>query len=433
MNNINLKLIFIYFNLLKHTCNAAIVKKNSNLIAVVDIGDTKIVCFIAKASHIGGIDIIGSGHQVSEGFKSGMIVDMKTLRSSIIAAIYAAEQMASISVDSVIVNLSSPLARSFISRAQINLSGRQILNSDIRRLINLSLDKVDRTKEEILYFSPLNYDVDDFKNIKNPEFMFASDVKIDTAITAVPNNVLVNIASCFAGCHIKISDFVLTSYASAIASLQKEEMIRGSILIDIGGGSTNFCLFEDEHLIFSSTIQIGGKNITRDIANFFSINFSEAERIKVIYGSSINTYVDEDKTILVKQFSEDLDQEPNSIKNSLLNQVIAARVEEIFELVKKKLVSQGFKSLGKKTIVLTGGTSQLPSIAEVASKILNSKVRLGLPRISMNDTTYTRDPSFSTAIGMIKYYYMSEYQKQKYINKNASMFSKMIAWLQQNF
>lgn len=408
-------------------------KKNSNLVTVVDVGDTKIVCLIAKASHTGEISIIGVGHQISEGFKSGIITDMKALGSSIIAAIYAAEQMASINVNSVIVNLSTPQTRSFIARAQVNLAGRQILNSDIRRLINLSLDKIDHTKEDVLYFSPLKYDVDDIKNITNPEFMFASLVKIDTCVTTVPNNILVNMASCFSGCHIKISDFVLTSYASAIACILKEEMTRGAILIDIGGGSTNICVFEEERLIFSGTISVGGKNITKDIANFFSINLSEAEKIKVVHGSAVNSYVDEDKSILVKQFSDDPDQEPNSIKNSLLNQVIAARVEEIFILVKEKMLSYGFKNISKKIVVVTGGTSQLPSISEVASGVLGSKVRLGLPRISIIDTTYTRDPAFSTSIGMIKYYYMSEYQKQKYTSKNTSVLGKMVSWLQQNF
>ncbi len=408
-------------------------KKNSNLITIVDVGDTKIVCLIAKASHTGEISIIGAGHQISEGYRSGSIVDMKALRSSIVAAIYAAEQMASISVDSVMVNLSSSLTKSFVSQSQVNLLGRQILNSDIRRLINLSLDKVDHSKEEIVYFSPLNYAVDNFKNIQNPEFMFANSVKINTCITTIPSNVLVNFASCFAGCHIKIADFVLTSYASAIACVLKDEMTRGALLIDIGGGSTSFCVFEDERLLLDCTISIGGKNITKDIANFFSINTAEAERIKAIYGSAVNSYVDEDKTILIKQFSEDLNQEPNSIKNSLLNEVIIARVEEIFELVKKSVLKHGFKNISKKAVIITGGTSQLPCIVEVASKVINAKARLGLPRISMIDTNYTRDPAFSTGIGMIKYYYMSEYQKQKHINKNASVFSKIIAWLQRNF
>ena len=139
------------------------------------------------------------------------------------------------------------------------------------------------------------------------------------------------------------------------------------------------------------------------------------------------------RTQLVKQFSDDPDQEPNSIKNSLLNQVIAARVEEIFILVKEKMLSYGFKNISKKIVVVTGGTSQLPSISEVASGVLGSKVRLGLPRISIIDTTYTRDPAFSTSIGMIKYYYMSEYQKQKYTSKNTSVLGKMVSWLQQNF
>lgn len=408
-------------------------KKNSNLVAVVDLGDAKIVCLIAKTSHTGEINIIGIGHQVSEGFKSGSIIDMKALRSSIIAAIYAAEQMASINIDNVMVNISSPLIKSIISKAQISLAGRQVTIGDIRRLINLSLDKVDHSKDEILDFSPLNYDVDDFKNIKNPEFMFANNIRIDTSITTIPNNVLINISSCFAGCHIKIAEFVLTSYASAIACLAKDEMVRGALLIDIGGGSTNFCVFENEHLVFTGTVPVGGKNITKDVANFFSINLAEAERIKVIHGSAINAYGDEDKTISVKQFSDDPDQEPNSIKNSLLNQVIAARVEEMFELVKIQTEKNGFKNLDKKSVVITGGTSQMPCITEVASNILNSKVRLGLPRISTIDTAYTRDPAFATAIGMVKHYYMSEYNKQKRPNKHSSFFSRIASWMQQNF
>lgn len=408
-------------------------KKNSNLVTVVDLGETKIVCLIAKTSPTGEINIIGVGHQISEGYKAGSITDMKALRSSIIAAIYAAEQMASVNIDTAIVNVSSSLARSFVSSSQVVLGGRQVIASDIKRLINLSLDKVDHTKDEVLYFSPLNYDVDDFKNIQNPEFMFANNIKIDTSITTIPNNVLVNIASCFAGCHIKIAEFVLTSYSSAIACLSKDEMTRGSILIDIGGGSTNFCLFENEHLVFTGTIPVGGKNITKDIANFFSISLTEAERIKVINGSAVCVQADEERNILVKQFSEDQDQEPNSIKNSLLNQVIGARVEEIFELVKEKFEQRGLKTLSKKLVVVTGGTAQLASLTDVAQTILKAKVRLGTPRISTIDTPLTRDPAFATAIGMIKQYYMAEYQKQKFNNKNASFLRKILNWLQQNF
>lgn len=97
------------------------------------------------------------------------------------------------------------------------------------------------------------------------------------------------------------------------------------------------------------------------------------------------------------------------------------------------MASCGFKNISKKTVILTGGTSQLPSIVEIATNVLNSKVRLGLPRISMIDTTYTRDPAFSTSVGMIKYYYMSEYQKQKHTNKATSAVGRVISWLQQNF
>lgn len=408
-------------------------ERKSNIVAVVDVGDAKIVCLIAKTSPTGEINIIGVGHQSSEGYKAGAITDMKALRASIIATIYAAEQMASVNVNTVMVNISSALARSYTSRAQIILGGRQVVQSDVRRLINLSLDKVDHTKEELLHFSALSYDVDDFKNIQNPEFMFANKLKVETSIMTAPKSILVNMASCFAGCHIQIGEFILSSYASAIACLQKEELDSGAVIIDIGGGATNIALFDNGHLVFSHTIGLGGRNITRDIATFFSINLDEAERIKVVYGSAVALKSDEDKTAPVKQFSDDQQQEPNSISNLLLNQVIAARVEEIFEKVHNVLERNGFKNFTKRSIILTGGSAQLSSIDEVASQVFGCKVRVGLPRISNLENKLTRDPSFATAIGMVKYYFMNEYHKHKSNTKHSGLLGKIITWLKHNF
>lgn len=375
-------------------------KLGSEIISILDIGTTKIVCFIASVGNNGNVKIIGIGHQVAHGIKSGTVTDIKSAESSIRNAVGSAEQMAGIYVDKVVVNISGGKQKSNIFKIDLPISGRQIAYYDLVRLAEQASLEIRNDEREIVHSMITDYAIDGTWGIGNPKGMIANILSAAVHVIDVQASHVYNLANCLAKCHLDIENYVAASYASSIACLTQDEMNLGSILIDIGGGNTSAAIFKNNKLLFADVIPLGGINITNDVALGLNTSVSVAERIKNLYGNIYASQRDEHEMIDIAQFNEHGQTEINTIAKSSLINIIRPRVEEIFEIVQKRFSESGYNNIGG-NIVLTGGTSQMLGIKHLVQIIFGRQVRIGMPRPLDGLAESTSGPAFSTAVGIL--------------------------------
>ncbi len=378
-------------------------KSKNNIIAILDIGTTKIVCLVAIGSPNNEIKVIGSSTQIANGFKGGVVTNLKQAENSVVSAIEAAEKSAGEQVNKVVVSLCCDKINSTIISSTVNTAGHPISERDIGKVISQGLEQSSRNTDDIIHYFPLEYSIDGQNGIKDPSSMFGNNLSCRLHLVSSPSGSVLNLANCLARCQLDIEDFIVSSYASSMACLTPDEMELGALLIDIGGTSSSFSIYHDHNFIYTDSIPIGGFHITSDIAQCFSINLTQAERIKILHGNVISTSFDEHKIIEITSSTDNdwADNEAISIKIKDLANVIRPRSEEIFEFIKNKLEQAGFKRNIPKRVVLTGGASQLLGLKELASHIMGGQVRIAMPKNLIALPEEYKGPAFSTAIGML--------------------------------
>ncbi len=403
---------------------------NNKTIAVIDIGGTKIASSIAKVHRNGSVKILGVGNVASEGLRNGLIQDVKLLRSAIASSLHEAEHKSSKMIDNIVINVSHPLMKSSTIKIVSKFNGKQILSNDLKRIINLALSKVDLDKYEILYNTALNYDLDEMLGIKDPEFMFVNSLTSYINVITVPLKFLINLSSCLLGCQLKISDFIISSYASAMVCATDQEREKGCIIADIGGNMLDYIVIKDCKILASGVIPLGGKIITQDIVNYFAIDFVEAEKIKILYGKLCDFYLDENNIISVNTTNIQGENNITEISNSLLNKVIKSRFKEIISIFIKKIYEKHLDKDCIERFIFTGGSSQFVGLEHFIKQEFNLSARKGLPINFASVSDIDLDASFSTMYGMIKCSISKNSQVP--IKKHHSI-KKAISWLKQNF
>jgi cell division protein FtsA len=415
------------------------------LLAALDVGSTKVVCFIALVDPAGKPKVIGIGHQVSQGIRGGIIIDIKQAESSIVAAVHAAEKMAGETIDRVAVNISSSNLTSHKLKVETNISGNQVTEKDISHIISEGYQYFAKDEQEILHCLPIDFAIDDAHGIKDPRGMYGDKLSTDLHVVTASTTTVKNLANCLARCHLDIEDMVASPYASGLACLTEDEKNLGVIALDIGGGNTSVSVFVSGNMVYTNSIAMGGGHITRDIARGVSTSVAYAERLKTLYGSVLANTSDKQEIIDIplqdpeEEGSEDISaMEVMHISKSDLTAIIRPRAEEILELVKKKLEEGGLdKGVGAK-IVLTGGTSQLTGIKELATEVFGKQARIGKPMVLDGMAESTKGPAFSTSAGMLKY--MLEKDKLvANLPKPAKEFvgfvplNQLVRWFKENF
>jgi len=401
------------------------ISKNG-LIAALDIGSTKVCAAIARVENDQNLRLLGIGQQISKGLKSGAIVDMEALEISILNAVHSAEEMASETIQNIVVGCSSGVM-SEIGDVDVALSGREILEDDLKTLFSLAQNnlKMNQSRRiyplELIHAFPIGYTVDGNRFIRDPRGMFAERFGVSLHVVTLPSTVFKNLVQGVGRCHLELSQVVSSAYASALSTLVEDEMDLGVVLVNMGGGTTTFSVFSDGHCVALGLIPLGGDHITSDIAQGLSTPFSQAERLKTLYGSALVSSSDENETILVPQIGDDQATPGMQVTKASLNQIIYPRVEEIFEILKNKLDALSSYKGATRRVVLTGGASQMFGLKEVASTILGRGVRLGKPLHILGLSEGFSNPSFSTVLGLLKF--SSEgYKQNLFVDMKTSSF-----------
>ncbi|NCT40900.1 MAG: cell division protein FtsA [Alphaproteobacteria bacterium] len=380
-----------------------------SLLAALDIGSSKIACFIARMTDDNGtFEVLGVGHHASAGVKGGTITDLDRAESAIRQTVHAAENMAAdvmkgYPLREVVVNLPGVHATSHGHTADVSVAGHEITDNDIRRALSKAQDQVLSEDYELVHTIPVGFRIDGNEGIVDPRGMFGQNMATDIHIVTGDIGALRNIATCIERSHLDITAFTHAAYAAGLASLVEDEMDLGCTVIDMGAGTTSFAVFQSGNILFSDSIPIGGAHITNDIAKGLTTPIQDAERLKALYGSAIASNSDENELIDVPRLGESETSEHNHVPRSLLVGIIQPRVEEILELVRARLNDSGLGPALGRRVVLTGGASQLNGIRELAEHVLDKQVRLGKPIRLSGLPDAVSGPGFATVAGLLTY------------------------------
>ena len=387
--------------------------RKSATLSILDIGTSKVVCLIAELSpaetnerlrgrtHVARI--IGIGHQRSLGLKGGAIVDLESAERAIRAAVDAAERMAKVEVQSVIVNLTGGRIGSQHYAASVDLRSGSVGDSDVKRVLATAATHALRPGKAVLHALPTGYALDGVPGGLDPRGLIGGKLSVDMHVVASEAAAARNVMLAVERCHLEVEAVVATPYASGLSVLVDDESEMGVVLVDLGGGSTSLGVFSSGHLVHADAIAVGGNHITMDVARGLSTRVSAAERLKTLHGSCISSASDERDMIAVPQVDDDERDMPNHLAKSHLVRIIKPRVEEILELVRDRLNNAGFSAQAGRRVVLTGGACQLTGLPEVARRILGGQVRTGRPLGIKGLPEAGKGPAFAAAVGLLVY------------------------------
>ncbi|WP_208434034.1 cell division protein FtsA [Bartonella taylorii] len=422
--------------------------RKTRFLTVLDVGSSKIVCLIAclrplkHAHYLHGrthsMEILGFGVQRSRGIKSGVVMDMFAAEQSIRLAVDAAEKMAGLVVDSVIVNFSSSRLKSALINGVVHLNGREVTKRDVRVAFSDVSRKAFDAERHVMHSVPVSYVLDGDKGISDPVGMagelFGVDVHVVTAETAS----LRNLETCINRAHLSVEAMVATPFASGLAVLMNEEAHLGAACIDFGGGTTTFSVFFEGKFVHADALAVGGHHVTLDVARGFSMSLTEAERLKVIYGSALLTSADEQHMINVTEIGSE--HRETQYPRAVLGRIIRARVEEILEMVRDCLNRSGFGHIIGKRVILTGGASQLTGLPEMARTILGRNVRIGRPLGISRLPSLAKGAAFTSAVGLLIYPQLVGFEErtmQTAVNHLSTgargYFQRVGQWLRESF
>ena len=417
-------------------------KPKGSLLAALDVGSSKIACFIGRVvDNEGGFEVLGVGHHVSRGVKNGTITDLNAAEHALRQTVHAAENisasvMKGYPLREVVVNLPGVHAVSHAHRADLQIAGHEITDNDVRRALAKAQESIISDDFELIHTVPINYHIDGHEGIREPRGMFGQNMSVDIHMVTGDMSALRNIAACIDRSHLDISAFCVSSYASGLACLVEDEMDLGCTLIDMGGGVTSFAVFQGGAMIYADAIPLGGQHVTSDIARGLTTSLADAERLKVLYGSAMGSGYDESELIDVPRLGEDERRQPNHVPRSLLVGIIQPRIEEIFELVRARLQDSGLGPALGRRVVLTGGASQIAGLRDVAQHVMDKQARLGRP-IRLNGLPdAVSGPAFSTVAGLLTYVSERGHEMPAQIMAQAeagSLWERVRLWLKENW
>jgi cell division protein FtsA len=386
--------------------------RKSAVLSVLDIGGSKIVCLIARllpmerGATLPGrthrCKVLGLGHQRSRGVKGGAIVDLDAAESAIRLAVDAAERMAGVEVESVIVNMSGGRLGSRVHSARLGLNGAAVAEADAHRVLTAAAQAGADPGRAALHRIPKGFSLDAQRGVADPRGMIGETLGAELSVSSCDVSAARNLMLAVERCHLRVAAIVASPYAAGLATLVDDEAELGAALIDFGGGATTIAAFAEDRLVHVDSAPVGGQHVTMDIARGLSVSIADADRLKLLYGACSGSTADERETVSIRRVGEDRDR-AIQIARSELTRIIRPRVEEILELARDRLAAAGFSTHAGRRLVLTGGASQLAGLGELARAIVSPQARMGRPLGVEGLPDAAKTPAFATSVGLMVY------------------------------
>ncbi len=371
--------------------------ENENFITGLDIGTSK-VCAVVGVIKDDSIEIIGLGQAKSYGLRRGVIVNIEGTVKSIQEAIKEAESMSGIKINSVFTGIAGSHIKGFNSEGVIAVKGDEITQSDIERVIDAARAVAIPADREVLHIIPQDFIVDGQDGIKDPVGMSA--VRLEAKVHIITGAVASaqNIVKACNRAGLDVRDIIIEQLASAEAVLNDDEKELGVAIVDVGAGTTDIAVFQNDTIIHTGVITIAGDHITNDIAVGLRTPIESAEKIKIEHGCALKSLIEEEEIIKVPGIGG---RTPQEIPKTLLTDIIEPRVEELFMLVKREIMKSGIYDSLASGIVLTGGTAIMEGMVELGESIFEMPVRRGFPKIRHGLADLVNSPMYATSVGLL--------------------------------
>ena len=373
--------------------------RNGNAVVGLDIGTTKVCAIVAESNGDGTLDVIGVGNSPSRGLRKGVVINIEATVDSIRRAVEDAELMAGVEIRSAFVGIAGGHIKGINSRGVIAISGknREVTQQDIERVIDAAKAVALPVDREVLHVLPQEFAVDDQNGIKEPLGMTGTRLEAEVHIVTGAVASAQNIIKCANRAGLEVQDIVLQQLASSEATLSPEEKELGCILIDIGGGTTDIAVYVDGSVYHTAVLAVGGDLLTNDLAIGLRTPHPEAESLKRKYGCAMASMVRPDEKIEVPSVGG---RKPRVLARQNLCEIIQPRLEELFGLVAREVSRAGFLSRVSAGIVVTGGSSIMEGVPELAEQVFDMPVRRGMPRGVAGLTDVIGSPMYATGVGL---------------------------------
>ena len=367
-----------------------------NKIAAIDVGTTKVCTIMADTDDSGLPRILGVGIVPSQGLQKGLVVNFNEAKQSIRDSVRRAEQIAGYRLESAYVGVTGRHVSSVNNRGVIAITrnDRMVHPGDLRRVLEVAKSVKVAGDRELLHVIPRTYAVDGQEGVRNPVGMHGFRLDVETHIITAAVTSVQNLTKCIRGIGVDIDALVLEPLASAEAVLWEEEKQSGVLLADIGGGTTDIAVFKENSIYHTSILPVAGYQISRDISVGLDINFDLAEEMKKKYA---NVMPGQDSSASDATLTID----GHSVSYRTLSDIVRVRVEELLRLILLELPQSDYAKLIPAGVVLTGGSANLPGIAELAGELSRLPARVGSPLNLYGISDTLANPAFATAVGLL--------------------------------
>jgi len=407
------------------------------IVVGLDIGSGKVCTVVGELGEDDQIEIIGIGTAPSLGIRKGVIIDLDQAIQSVKESIESAERMAGIRINSAFVSIAGSHIASVNSKGVIAISGEspEITENDVEKVIEAAKAGIVSSEKELIHTLSREFIVDGQSGISDPLGMSGARLECKVHIITGSITAVQNLIKCIEESGLDIEEIIFGTLASSNVILSNAEKELGVLLIDIGAGTTEIAIFIEGGLAYSAVLPVGGIQITNDLAVGLRTSLEEAEKIKIGFGSAVENNASPEELIEISSINE---KDKHNVSKKYLVEIIEPRVSEIFNFVGVEVRKSGCYNMISGGIVITGGSSLLPGISEVAEKVLNLPSRLGRPHYEGELADMINDPSYSEAIGLLsfateKYSIGRSFQSTKRKTRVKNIFTKIISWLKDFF
>ncbi|MGM8850321.1 cell division protein FtsA [Salinicola sp. MH3R3-1] len=372
----------------------------SNMVVGLDIGTSKVVAIVGQPTDDGGLEIAGIGSHPSRGMKKGVVINIESTVQSIQRAVEEAELMAGCDIHSVYVGIAGSHISSMNSDGVVAIKEREVAQADIERVIDSARARAISEGQRVLHVIPQEFAIDTQEGIREPLGMSGVRLEARVHLVTAAMNAVQNIEKCVRRCGLEVDDIILEQLASSHAVLTEDERELGVCMVDIGGGTTDIAVFTEGAIRHTAVIPIAGDQVTNDIAMALRTPTQYAEDIKVKYACALTQLASSDEMIKVPSVG---DRPARDLSRQALAEVVEPRYEELFTLVREELRRSGYEDLVAAGVVLTGGTSRMEGVVELAEEIFHMPVRIACPYNVRGLADVVRNPIYSTGVGLLFY------------------------------
>ena len=402
---------------------------NDRIIATIDVGTTKICILVAKQLDGHEIEIIGCGKAPSDGLSKGVVVDVAKTIFSIRSALKEAELMAGMPIESVTVGISGAHIRSMNSQGVVPIKRGDIRESDVAAVLAAARAVPIPDGQQILHVLPQYYVIDGRDKVADPLGMHGIRLEVQAHIIMGAIASVQNLVKCCESAGVGVEDIVLEQLASALCVLSEDEQKLGVALLDVGGGTSDFVVYQQGSIRYTKVLPVAGNHFTNDIAIGLCTTLKDAERVKKEQGIAASTELKEDSFIEVEMVHGEQKQ---VVPISDLIRIIEPRAQELLSIVHDEIVQRRLESFITTGMVLTGGGSLLKGLEPLAEKILDMPVRIGHPKVPFSIPDSLKSPIYATGYGLLLH--TIKKQKENEMSELSGplikkVFNRMKAWM----